>query len=108
MNTVSATNLVARSMPRVVIIGGSFAGNRVRALLPSPWEVLVVDARPYWEFTPGMLRCWVEPGVAENLVRPHGADVIVAQAEAIHGGTGESCVTMLIWGIACNSSSGTY
>lgn len=95
-------------MPRVVIIGGSFAGNRVRALLPSSWEVLVVDARPYWEFTPGMLRCWVEPGVAGNLVRPHGAGVIVAQAEAIHGGAGESCVTMLLWGIFCNPASGPY
>ena len=33
-------------------------------------EVLLVDQREYFEYTPGILRAWVEPGMHWQLVNP--------------------------------------
>ena len=57
---------------RVAVLGGGFAGlTAARTLAAHPHvEVLLVDQREYFEYTPGILRAWVEPGVHRALVNP--------------------------------------
>ena len=46
---------------KVVIIGGGFAGLFLAESLENKFEVLLVDSKPFFEFTPGILRTIVEP-----------------------------------------------
>jgi NADH dehydrogenase FAD-containing subunit len=59
---------------RVVIVGGSFAGLRLARLL-EPYkdiEVLLIEPRDYWEYSPGMLHVLCGSGYDKELVRPLG------------------------------------
>jgi NADPH-dependent 2,4-dienoyl-CoA reductase/sulfur reductase-like enzyme len=58
---------------RVVVVGASFAGLALtRQLLASgaPCDVTVVEPKDYFEYTPGVLRCFVAPEKAEGLLVP--------------------------------------
>ena len=57
---------------RVAVLGGGFGGlTAARVLAADPrLEVLLVDQREYFEYTPGILRAWVEPSVHPKLVNP--------------------------------------
>lgn len=57
---------------RVAVLGGGFAGlTAARTLAAHPQvEVLLVDQRDYFEYTPGILRAWVNPDVHRALVNP--------------------------------------
>ena len=57
---------------RVAVLGGGFAGlTAARTLAADPnVEVLLVDQREYFEYTPGILRAWVDPRVHRALVNP--------------------------------------
>ena len=57
---------------RVAVLGGGFAGlTAARVLSSHPGtEVLLVDQRDYFEYTPGILRAWVKPDVHRGLVNP--------------------------------------
>ncbi|MEK6889796.1 MAG: FAD-dependent oxidoreductase [Nanoarchaeota archaeon] len=46
---------------KVVIIGGGFAGLFLAESLGEKFEVILVDSKPFFEFTPGILRTIVEP-----------------------------------------------
>merc|ERR1719217_963496 len=46
---------------RVLIIGGSFAGSFCAKDLKKHFHVTVVDAKEYFEYTPGILRAYVKP-----------------------------------------------
>ena len=54
------------------ILGGGFAGLTAARTLSSHShvEVLLVDQREYFEYTPGILRAWVNPDVHKALVNP--------------------------------------
>ena len=57
----------------VVIVGGSFAGlvaQRELAEHGDLFDVTVVDTKEYFEYTPGALRCFVEPSHFAALSRP--------------------------------------
>jgi hypothetical protein len=82
--------------PRVVVLGSSFAGLAVRSALGPSFEVVLVDRKvspscsldgmfpfelhrsilttsylkAYFEYTPGILRCLVDPAHARNLCCP--------------------------------------
>ena len=43
-------------MKKAVIIGGGFAGSTVAKKLEKHFEVVLIDAKDYFEFTPGILR----------------------------------------------------
>ncbi len=45
----------------VVIIGGGFAGSTVARMLEKEFDVTLIDAKDYFEFTPSILRTIVEP-----------------------------------------------
>merc|ERR1712139_562726 len=53
----------SRTMPsrRVLIIGGSFAGLACGRDLRNHFLVTIVDAKEYFEYTPGVLRAYVKP-----------------------------------------------
>lgn len=46
---------------RVVIIGGGFAGSNAARKLENDFNVTLIDAKDYFEFTPSVLRTIVEP-----------------------------------------------
>jgi len=66
----------------VVVVGGQFAGRRAARLLErgGEFDVTLVDAKGFWEYTPGSLRCLVEPGAARRLVQAQPAGTLTAAA----------------------------
>eukprot|EP00928_Gymnodinium_smaydae_P098452 TRINITY_DN9159_c0_g1_i1.p2 TRINITY_DN9159_c0_g1~~TRINITY_DN9159_c0_g1_i1.p2 ORF type:complete len:109 (-),score=37.57 TRINITY_DN9159_c0_g1_i1:20-307(-) len=46
---------------KVLIIGGQFAGNFSARDLKKHFHVTVVDAKEFFEYTPGVLRAYVKP-----------------------------------------------
>ena len=48
-------------MKKVVIIGGGFAGSLCAKKLEKDFNVILIDTKNYFEFTPGILRTIVEP-----------------------------------------------
>jgi hypothetical protein len=57
---------------RVAVLGGGFAGLTAARTLAKDRriEVLLIDQRDYFEYTPGILRAWVDPTVHRKLVNP--------------------------------------
>jgi len=51
----------AEPKPKVLIIGGQFSGNFSASCLKKHFDVTVVDAKEYFEYTPGVLRAYVKP-----------------------------------------------
>jgi NADH dehydrogenase FAD-containing subunit len=49
------------SKPKCLIIGGQFSGNFSARDLKKKFYVTVVDAKEYFEYTPGVLRAYVKP-----------------------------------------------
>ncbi|KAF4661948.1 hypothetical protein FOL47_006478 [Perkinsus chesapeaki] len=47
---------------RALVIGGGFSGMFAANELKSRFEVTLVDAKEYFEYTPGILRAYVKPG----------------------------------------------
>jgi NADH dehydrogenase FAD-containing subunit len=71
---------------RVVIVGGSFAGLRLARLL-EPYkdiEVLLIEPRDYWEYSPGMLHVLCGSGYDKELVRPLGRGDTALPSRVIH------------------------
>jgi len=46
---------------RVLVVGGSFAGLCCARDLKDHYLVTIVDAKEYFEYTPGVLRAYVKP-----------------------------------------------
>uniref|UniRef100_A0A7S4S6Z1 FAD/NAD(P)-binding domain-containing protein n=1 Tax=Alexandrium monilatum TaxID=311494 RepID=A0A7S4S6Z1_9DINO len=57
-----------RDRRRVLVIGGGFAGLAAARDLRSQFRVTVVDAKEYFEFTPGILRAYCKPGHWDSLI----------------------------------------
>lgn len=66
--------------PKVVVVGGQFAGRRAARLLRhgGEFDVTLVDAKGFWEYTPGTLRCLVEPGAARRMIQPQPTGTLTA------------------------------
>jgi len=101
----AARHLLQRTPKRVVIIGagptGLFCADRLR----HHFEVTVVDAKEYFEFTPGILRALVDPAhlpritfdYREVLERQLGVEFVLGKASSIGAspgnvGTGNICI----------------
>ncbi len=54
-----------------MIIGGGFAGTYIARKLEKDHDVVLIDTKDYFEFTPGILRTLVEPNHAKNIHRLH-------------------------------------
>jgi apoptosis-inducing factor 2 len=48
-------------MKKVVVIGGGFAGSVIAKKLEREFNVTLIDTKPYFEFTPGILRTIAHP-----------------------------------------------
>ncbi|MBD3318355.1 hypothetical protein GF342_00420 [Candidatus Woesearchaeota archaeon] len=48
-------------MKRIVVVGGGFAGAYICKKLENAFDVTLIDTKNYFEFTPSILRCLVEP-----------------------------------------------
>ena len=54
-------------MKKIVVIGGGFAGSYIARELQKDFNVVLIDRKDYFEFTPGILRCLVEPEHLKNI-----------------------------------------
>ena len=77
------------SRARVVVVGASFAGLEASKHLQhhsSDLDLTLITNKPYFEYTPGVLRCLVQPGHFSALACPlpaSAAEVTLATATAI-------------------------
>lgn len=67
---------------KVVVVGR--AGTLKFSLPASEYEVTIIDARGHYEYTPGILRLFVEPEASKNIVVPHPPGVVIDAVVAIH------------------------
>ena len=74
-----------RDKRRVVIVGGGFAGRTARRLLQRDFEVVLLDGKGYFEYTPSILRCLVEPSHAKKVILAQPDGTRVATAVSIDG-----------------------
>jgi hypothetical protein len=58
---------MAPAQRRVLVIGGSFAGLCVARDLKNHYLVTIVDAKEFFEYTPGVLRAYVKPAHLNSL-----------------------------------------
>lgn len=58
-------------MKRLVVIGGGFAGVTIARALRKEFMVTLIDSKPFFEFTPGILRTLVEPHHMHTIQRPY-------------------------------------
>ncbi len=73
---------------RLVVIGGGFAGAIIARRLQRDFAVTLIDSKDYFEFTPGVLRCLVEPAHIRKVQALHThylheAKVVRGTAEAL-------------------------
>lgn len=77
-NTDETTTLTAttKRIPTVVIVGGNFAGLAAlwklldQQVLSMKFKIILIDQRDYSEYTPGILRLFVEPKLLDTLAQP--------------------------------------
>lgn len=72
-------------LPRVVILGAGFAGRRAEAelLRSGRAEVTLIDAKPFLEFTPAVLRAVAQPSTAVDILVAHPRRVTVSRAAGV-------------------------
>jgi len=79
--------------PRALVIGGQFSGNFSAKDLKKKFHVTVVDAKEYFEYTPGVLRAFVKPCHLDSLTftlqpvleRSVGVKFIWGEVKALDG-----------------------
>lgn len=58
-------------MKRIVVVGGGFAGSLVARKLESKFEVTLIDNKPFFEFTPSILRTIIDPTHVKKIQKLH-------------------------------------
>ena len=74
---------------RIIIIGGGFTGTRCARKLEKKFSVTLIDCKPYFEFTPSVLRTILEPRHCKKIQRMHSdylkmSDIIVGKVTGIN------------------------
>jgi apoptosis-inducing factor 2 len=77
-------------MKKVVVIGGGFCGSLVAKELEKDFDLTLIDAKDYFEFTPSVLRTIVDPEHLNKIQVKHSdylkkAKVIIGCVEKIEG-----------------------
>ncbi|MDP4039613.1 MAG: FAD-dependent oxidoreductase [Candidatus Pacearchaeota archaeon] len=81
---------------RVVVVGGGFAGSTVARKLEKYFEVILIDTKNYFEFTPGILRTLVEPSHIKKIQVLHSH--YLKHSEIITGKVSEISKNMVLIG----------
>ena len=86
-----------------MVVGGQFAGRRASRLLRrgGEFDVTLVDAKGFWEYTPGVLRCLVEPAAAQRMVLPQLRGTVCATVVGLETSEGGKSAT----GVRLNDGS---
>lgn len=84
------------SRKRVVIVGGGFAGRRARRALLGKFEVVLIDAKGYFEYTPSVLRCLVEPQHCKRVVQEHPKGTVVGKVVQVKQGETYCCCCVIV------------
>jgi len=74
-------------MKKVIVIGGGFAGSHAAKKLEKHFNVILIDTKDYFEFTPGVLRSIVEPEHVRAIQILHSH--YLTRAKVIIGKVGE-------------------
>lgn len=80
---------------RVLVIGGGFSGLLIARDLAKKYDVTVVDAKEFFEYTPGILRAYVKPchfdaltfGLCDVVEKKIGAKFIWGEVKSLNGST---------------------
>jgi len=86
--------------PRCLIIGGQFSGTFCARELKKNFHVTVVDAKEYFEYTPGVLRAFVKPCHLDSLTftlqpvleRKMGVKFIWGEVKELNGEKKIACI----------------
>lgn len=75
-------------MKNIVVIGGGFAGSFLAKRLENKFNVTLIDAKDYFEFTPGVLRVLVKEGYSKKIQVSHSsylkrAKVVVGEVDEV-------------------------
>jgi apoptosis-inducing factor 2 len=70
-------------MKKLVIIGGGFTGSFIAKNLENEFDVTLIDSKDYFEYTPSVLRCIVEPDYIKKIQVMH--DHYLKKAKVING-----------------------
>jgi len=84
--TRSSSDLLL-SRPSVVVVGGSFSGLWAQRALSDSYDVTLVDFKDYFEYTPGVLRLFVQPSWLSRLSGPlprRRNKLVVGEVVAVH------------------------
>ena len=74
----------------ILVVGGSFAGLHVQRALSHEFDVVLIDYKEYFEYTPGILRCFCNPAHFRSIAKPLPSRrnrLIVAQLVELRQGT---------------------
>ena len=74
-------------MKKIVIMGGGFAGSEIARKLENKFDVTLIDAKDYFEFTPGVLRTIVKPEHIRKIQVLHSR--YLKKTEIVVGNVGE-------------------
>src|SRR3989344_4898286 len=58
-------------MKKLIILGGGFAGAKIAKALENIYDVILIDSKDYFEFTPGILRSIVNHQHLKKIQIPH-------------------------------------
>lgn len=81
-----------RPKSKVVIVGASFAGLEVQRILAShsdELDITIIDYKTYFEYVPGILRCFVEPSwyprltCSLSVLQKTGTEVITGEVVSV-------------------------
>ena len=78
----------------VVVLGGGFGGVRVARSLGSMYDVILVDDKAGWEFTPSIPRIAAEPGALADIAVPHASHGLFRFVQGRAVGVGSHCVSV--------------
>jgi len=73
------------SPARVVVLGGGFAGARVARSLAPYFDLVLVDDKDVWEFTPSVPHVVADPAAASRLALPHATYLCHGNARFVCG-----------------------
>jgi len=80
------SGLDVKRMKKLVVVGGGFAGSFIARELQRDFNVVLIDTKEYFEFTPSILRCLVDREHLKNIEVRHG---LYFKGEIIIGGVNE-------------------